>query len=112
MTLAKSKSNNSAIIVARLSARLAAQFVRERPYDYIENIADDAAQLAAIAASLVVGRAPSRRNTATANRREAEINTLARKYGGNIVKLHDPRGLWLGIKFTSPRYHTPIFPLI
>lgn len=107
-----SKANGPDTIIARLSARLAAQFVREKPYDFVEAIADDATKLAALAFMQVHGRTPAQRATVAAKRREKEIDAIAQRYGANLVRIHDPRGLWLGLKFVTPRYQSPLFPLI
>jgi|GEM_PF-3933771 len=93
----------------RLAARVSAQLVRERPFDFVEAIADDAIRIAALAMQC---RRAGRTNTAAAKHREAALDEIARRYGANLVRGHDPRGMWLGLKLGSPRYQSAIFPLV
>jgi hypothetical protein len=96
--------------LAKLAARLSAQFVRERPFDHVDTIADDAVNAARLA--IEIKARPGTTGPRNRLHRLKDLSDIAKKYSGNVVSPFDADGMFIGIKFTRPRSGGEVFHLV
>jgi hypothetical protein len=90
--------------LALLSARVAVQFMRERPSAPADQISADALAIATAATQ-------SRRDGTYSETTAAHLRALLERYDGALVAPLDRKGVWLGFRLSSPNGPRLVFDL-